>query len=192
MSTETDPGAGRVRRTRPTLIAAVAVGVVIALLVVLLLTRDPAGDRVASADLVGKRAPDIAGEVVLGESFDLGSSDRWTVVNFFATWCIPCVEEHPELVAFAEEHAETGEAQVVSVVYDEAPAKVVEFFERRGGDWPVFDADQGRTAFEWGVAKVPESYVVSPNGLVVHRFVGGVTQEGLNAVIDQYSSEPDR
>jgi hypothetical protein len=75
---------------------------------------------------------------------------------------------------------------VVSVVYDEKASEVEAFFEREGGDWTVFDADEGRTAFEWGVAKVPESYLVAPTGIVVERFVGGVTQQGLDATIDAY------
>jgi cytochrome c biogenesis protein CcmG/thiol:disulfide interchange protein DsbE len=185
--TDVDPVVVRgVRRTRPTLIAAVVVGIVVALLVFLLATRDPAGDRIASADLVGKQAPAIGGEVVVGEPFDLGATDRWVVVNFFATWCVPCIQEHPELRAFSEEHAETGDARVVSVVYDEKAAEVKAFFEREGGDWTVFDADEGRTAFEWGVAKVPESYLVAPTGIVVERFVGGVTKQSLDATIDAY------
>jgi len=171
---------------RPALIGAVVVGVVIALFVVLLATRNPAGERIASADLEGKQAPAIGGHVISGEPFDLGSATGWTVVNFFATWCVPCIQEHPELKAFAAEHAETGDARVVSVVYDEDPSAVKAFFQKKGGDWTVFDADKGTTAFEWGVAKVPESYLVSPTGVVVQRFVGGVTQQGLDSVIDAY------
>jgi len=171
---------------RPALIGAVVVGVVIALFVVLLATRKPAGERIASADLVGKQAPDIGGKVISGEPFDLGSATGWTVVNFFATWCVPCMQEHPELKAFAAEHAEKGDAKVVSVVYDEDPSAVKAFFKKKGGDWTVFDADKGTTAFEWGVAKVPESYLVSPSGVVVQRFVGGVTQKGLDQVLDAY------
>ncbi|CAN5753722.1 hypothetical protein BH23ACT2_BH23ACT2_00540 [soil metagenome] len=177
-----DAGApsGRRSRARPTLVAAAAAGVVIALLVVVLATRSPAGDRIASADLVGMAAPAVSGDVVLGDQFDLGASDRWVVVNFFATWCVPCIQEHPELDAFAAQHDATGAARVISVVYDEEAEVVARFFERNGGDWTVLDADDGRTAFEWGVAKVPESYLVSPNGVVAARFIGGVTQEGLN------------
>ena len=61
--------------------------------------------------------------------------------------------------------------------------RVVDFFERNGGDWTVFDADEGRTALEWGVTKVPESYLVSPDGTVVKRIVGGVTREELDALM---------
>lgn len=173
---------------RPTRVAAIAVGIVVALLVVLLATRDQRGDSTAQADLVGQRAPALNGEVLLGEGFDLGASDRWTVVNFFATWCVPCIQEHPELRAFNEEHVALDDAQVVSVVYDDKPSVVTRFFEENGGDWSVLDADEGRTALDWGVAKVPESYIVSPTGIIVERLVGGVTQANLNQVIAAYDA----
>ena len=176
---------------RPALIGAVVVGLVIALFVVLLATRDPAGERIASADLEGKQAPAIGGQVVSGEAFDLGASTNWTVVNFFATWCVPCIQEHPELKAFEKEHRAAGDARVVSVVYDEDPKAVKEFFDDKGGDWTVFDSDEGRTAFEWGVAKVPESYLVSPSGVVVKRFVGGVTKAELDAYIQAYEKQAE-
>lgn len=177
---------GRPRRARPTLVAAVVVGVVMALLVLVLATRERAGERTASADLIGEQAPSVGGDVVLGQPFDLGASDRWTVVNFFATWCVPCIEEHPELRAFAEEHAERGDARVVSVVYDDKPSDVRDFFEKNGGTWTVVGSDEGRTALDWGVAKVPESYLVSPTGIIVERFVGGVTRQALDQVISLY------
>lgn len=179
------------KRPRPTLVAASVVGVVVALLVVLLATREPAGERTASADLIGEPAPAVSGETVLGEPFDLGASDRWVVVNFFATWCVPCIQEHPELKAFEENHAEAGDARVISVVYDDKPAEVEAFFERNGGSWTVIDSDEGRTALDWGVAKVPESYLVSPTGIIVERFVGGVTEAGLDQVIEAYSEPTD-
>lgn len=171
---------------RPARLAAVAVGVIVLLLVALLATREPAADRKSTSNLIGKPAPAVSGDVLLGEPFDIGANDRWVVVNFFASWCVPCVEEHPELVAFSEDHAESGDARVISVVYSDDAADVRRFFADRGGDWTVFDSDQGRTALDWGVAKVPESYLVSPTGFVVERFVSGVTQAELDAVIDQY------
>ncbi len=176
-------------RSRPTRIAAVAVGLVILGLVVLLATREPAADRASTSNLIGEQAPGVGGEVLVGEPFDMGATDRWVVVNFFATWCAPCVTEHPELVAFAEDHAAKGDARVISVVYSDDADDVREFFLERGGDWSVFDSDQGRTALDWGVAKVPESYLVAPTGVVVERFVSGVTQEQLDAVIEHYTEQ---
>ncbi len=175
------------RHSHPTRWAALAVGTILVLLVVLLVTARQGGDRATGSTLVGKAAPAVAGEVVLGEPFELGNSDRWVVVNFFATWCVPCIVEHPELRAFSEAHAETGDARVISVVYDDEPDAVREFFEERGGDWTVFDSDQGRTALDWGVARIPESYLVSPDGVVMAKFVSGVTQAQLDAAIARFS-----
>lgn len=78
---------------------------------------------------------------------------------------------------------------MISVVYSDDADDVREFFLERGGDWTVFDSDQGRTALDWGVAKVPESYLVAPTGVVVERFVSGVTQAQLDAVIDHYTEQ---
>ncbi|MCU1498873.1 MAG: ccmG [Acidimicrobiales bacterium] len=178
----------RARRSRPTLIAATVVGVVIALLVFVLATRD-SGERVTRTNRIGKPAPALDGKVILGQEIDLVASERYTVVNFFATWCAPCIQEHPELRAFEKAHAAKGDAQVVSVVYSDKPSDVKAFFEKHGGDWTVLDSDRGRTAFYWGVAKVPESYLVSPYGVVLERFVGGVTQRGLDSYIDAYEKD---
>lgn len=173
-------------RPRPTLVAAVVVGAVVALLVGLLATRSTGGNETESASLDGKTAPPIDGKAIRGEPFDITTSDQWVVVNFFATWCGPCVEEHPELVAFEREHTKTGDARVISVAFNENSETIARFFDAKGGDWTVVDGDEGRTAVAWGVAKVPESYLVSPYGVVVQSFRSGVTKAELDAVIDAY------
>lgn len=177
-------------RSRTVRYTAAAVGAVVVLLVVLLVTRDPAGERSTASPVVGKRAPGLAGDALIGSSFDVGENDSWLVVNFFATWCGPCVQEHPELVKFAKAH-DDGSAQVVSVVYSDRQARVKQFFARRGGDWTVLDSDEGQTALDWGVAKIPESFLVSPSGVVVERFDdgAGVTREQLDSYIEAYEQQ---
>jgi cytochrome c biogenesis protein CcmG/thiol:disulfide interchange protein DsbE len=168
------------------MVAAIVVGLVMALLVVLLVTRKPASDTGGVSAVVGKQAPALGGKVLVGQPFDIGASDRYVLVNFFATWCTPCVQEHPELRKFSADMARTGQARVVSVVYGDKASAVRSFFVRRGGDWTVLDADNGRTALEWGVAKVPESFLVSPTGYVLQRIQGGVRAADLERLIDEY------
>lgn len=165
----------------------VAVPVLVVMLgfVIVLGTSDGAKNRETESPLIGRQAPSIAGEPLRGDGSYVLAGDRgeWVLVNFFATWCTPCVQEHPELVNFAERHEAAGDAAVVSVVYDADEDNVRDFFEDNGGDWPVVDDPQGRIALSYGVAGVPESYLIAPDGMVVTKIVGGVTASGLDAVL---------
>jgi cytochrome c biogenesis protein CcmG, thiol:disulfide interchange protein DsbE len=138
--------------------------------------------------VLGKPAPAVAGEPLIGERFDIGTNDRWLVVNFFATWCVPCRQEHPQLRIIDEQLGADGTARVVSVAYDDQPEKVQQFFEEEGGDWPVLDSDNGRTALDWGVVKVPESFLVAPTGIVLERIQGGVVAADVEARIARYEA----
>ena len=173
-------------RSRSILYASIAVGLVMALLVVLLLTRKDAESRTSASPVVGHSAPALNGKPIVGQHVDIGSNDRWMLVNFFATWCTPCVQEHPQLRKLAKDTADSGEAKVVSVVYGDKPSAVRSFFKRHGGSWTVLDSDDGRTALDWGVAKVPESFLVSPTGIVVERYQGGVTAADVEGAIAAY------
>ncbi|CAN5536533.1 hypothetical protein BH20ACT2_BH20ACT2_20010 [soil metagenome] len=173
-------------RRRPGTIAlvAVAVGVVLAVFIVVLATRDPSSDRTVDSPLLGRLAPAIVGETVDGGRFDLDDHQgRFVLVNFFASWCVPCIREHPELVSFAERHARAGDAEVVSVVFGDEVEDVRAFFDEQGGDWPVVTNDDGRLALEYAVAGVPESYLIAPDGTVIYKIVGGVTSTGLDRLL---------
>ena len=175
----------RARRPGRAAWVAVPVAVVLVLLIVVLATREPATDRVAKSERLGKPAPAVSGPTLDGGTFDLGDRQgRWVVVNFFATWCQPCKKEHPELRAFAAEHAEIGDAEVVSVVFQDDPSKVEEFFEENGGDWPVVLDEKTQIGIDYGVSGIPESYLIDPNGIVRVKLIGGVTRAGLDAQLD--------
>lgn len=178
------------RRSHLAAFSALAVTVVIGVLVWVLATSEPAQNRITKSPLVGEVAPIIAGATLDGSMFDLDEyQGRWVVVNFFATWCAPCVSEHPELVSFSRRHAQAGDAVVVSVAYDDEPDNLRAFFERNGGDWPVVigDADRpvSRIVLEYGVSGVPESYLVDPLGFVAFKITGGVTSTGLDQILDR-------
>ncbi|HET7488387.1 MAG TPA: TlpA disulfide reductase family protein [Acidimicrobiales bacterium] len=163
--------------------AAIGVGVVVVALVAVLATRPQAADVVAPSPVVGQPAPEIGGPGLDGTQVSLtGLRGRWVLVNFFATWCIPCVREHHELVSFSNRH-EATEAQVLSVIYDDQPDDVKAFFAQRGGTWPVVE-DAGAKV-DFGVRGVPESFLVDPQGVVRIRLVGGVTAQGLDRLLRQ-------
>jgi cytochrome c biogenesis protein CcmG/thiol:disulfide interchange protein DsbE len=177
---------GPAARGRTAVWVVLPVAVVLSLLLVLLATRDPSSERETRSDLLGHLAPDVTGTTTDGDVFAIDAErGRWVVVNFFSTTCVPCIQEHPELVAFQRRHAAAGDATVVSVAFDDSAANVARFFEENGGDWPVLVADTGAIAVRFGVTGVPESYLVAPSGVVVSKFIGGVRADDLEARIDQ-------
>jgi len=186
---DADDGLAEAPRRRPVArYVVIPIAVVLALFVVLLATRDSATDKEGTSPLVGKAAPATTGTDYRGGAFDLDSQrGKWVVVNFFATWCTPCKVEHPELVAFSSRHATANDASVVSVAFDDSGRNVADFFTANGGTWPVLVENTGSIAIDYGVRKVPESYHVSPTGVVATKLIGGVTANGLDALIARFT-----
>ncbi|MGI8662508.1 MAG: TlpA family protein disulfide reductase [Acidimicrobiales bacterium] len=169
---------------RAALYVAVPVAVVILLLVVVLFTRKGADDKATFTPLQDKPVPEVKGTTLDGSSFDIDAlRGRWVVVNFFATWCVPCQQEHPELASFARIHAQKGDAEVVSVVFQDDPAKVRAYFAENGGEWPVVLGSDTDFALAFSITGVPESFLVDPSGIVRQRLIGGVTSVGLDTEI---------
>jgi cytochrome c biogenesis protein CcmG/thiol:disulfide interchange protein DsbE len=174
----------RRRHSAATIVPVAVVIVICAFVIVVLATREPAVNRIADSPLVGRAAPPLVGQTLDGSTFDLADHrGEWVLVNFFATWCGPCQREHDDLSAFHDRHAAAGDASVVSVVFDDTTEDARAFFEEEGGTWPVVVGDQGDIALDYGVIKVPESYLVSPDGVVVKKLIGGVTQEFLEELL---------
>lgn len=184
MEPDPTPAAGG---SRAALAASVVMAVVVALLVVVLATRDPSTERATQSPLIGRLAPATGGTTLDGEQVSIDTfRGRWVIVNFFASWCIPCITEHPQLLAFDTAHRAAGDAVLVGVTFDDSAGDASTFFAARGGDWPVIDDPDNSIGVAYGVAQVPESFVISPNGTVVQRFAGAVTRADLDAVIAFY------
>ncbi len=175
---------------RSAAIAAAIVAVVIGLLIALLATSDTQQSSTANFEIVGKVAPPIEATTIDGEEFDLRSlRGKWVVVNFFASWCVGCRVEHPELVAFSESRPQ--DAQVVSVMFGDTEQAARDFFNELGGSWPAVVSNTGSIAIDFGVTAVPETLLVAPSGRVVQKWVSasGVTSETLNAAIASFQGD---
>ena len=169
---------------RGALVAAGVIAVLVALMVVVLATRDPSTERQSQSPLLGQLAPATAGTTLDGEEVSIDDHrGRWVVVNFFASWCTPCIEEHPQLMAFDAAHRAEGDAVLIGVTFDNVTEEARAFFAERGGDWPVIDDPENSIGVAYGVAQVPETFVIAPNGTVVQRFAGAVTRADLDGVI---------
>lgn len=182
------------RRGSPVRIAAAVVGVVVVAFLVLLATRDTASNQ-PNFDIVGQPSPPVVGTSYDGRTFDLddilaanrtvsGEEQTWTVVNFFASWCIPCELEHPDLIRFDTEGVTRPDGtacsiELVGVTFTDEPENVEAFFAERGGDWPVLVGDTNEMVIDFGVTSAPETVIIAPSGLVVQKITGQTSYEQL-------------
>jgi len=171
-------------RRRVAVWVALAIGLLMALLVGVLATRPSAESTLARSPLLGKPAPDLDSPTLSGAHLRLVDlRGRWVLVNFFNSWCIPCRQEHPELVKFAERHKATGDAQLVGVIHDDQVPDVRSYLAAEGGDWPVVDDPRGAVALDYGVRGQPETFVIDPDGYVVSRIISATTADGLDHLL---------
>ena len=179
------PVSDRRRRIAPFI--ALGVAVVMGALFVVLAQSDTSGNDSVSSFLVGKPAPAATGATLDGEAFDLSRrKGSWVVLNFFDPSCRPCVHEHPELVTFhSEQQALADGAELYTVINSGSDADVQAFFDDNGGGWPVVKDPTGAISVDFGVAQVPETWVIDPNGIVRQRLVGEVTATFLSSYLQQ-------
>lgn len=163
------------------------VAVVIGALFVVLAGSEPGRNDTITSYLIGKPAPPTVGATLDGEQFDLSRrKGSWVVLNFFDPACVPCVAEHPELVQFdTDQRALPDGAELYTVVNRGSDDDVRAFFAGNGGDWPVVTDPTGAISVAFGVAQVPETWVVDPNGVVRQRIAGQVTADFVSGLLQQ-------
>jgi cytochrome c biogenesis protein CcmG/thiol:disulfide interchange protein DsbE len=133
----------------------------------------------APALRVGDRAPDFALADLDGAPVRLADyAGRPVLVNFWASWCVPCVEEFPILAEALDAHADIGLA-VIGIVYRDRSEAARAFGEQLGATWPLVMDPGERVARAYGVFGPPESWLIGPDGIVVSRHIGPFTAEEL-------------
>ena len=168
-----------------------AAGVLLLAFLVVLAMAKPGDSESASSPLLGQAAPVVKSTTIGGGDFDLARrKGSWVVLNFFNSTCVPCRQEHPFLVEFAKEQESSDNAvELYTVVNDDADGPVQAFFDTNGGDWPAIRDDDGAISVAFGVAKVPESWVIDPNGFVRLRIMGALTKGFLTSRLDELKSQ---
>lgn len=158
----------------------------------LFLLRLFAGDasRLPSA-LIGRPAPPFALPTIKGLAGTPGLSDKnlreghVSVVNVFASWCAPCHAEHATLMALAREPAlKAMGVRLYGLSYKDEPANALKFLDGDGNPYDAIGTDlSGRTAIDFGVYGVPETFIVKGDGTVAYKFVGPLSPQALAATL---------
>jgi cytochrome c biogenesis protein CcmG/thiol:disulfide interchange protein DsbE len=166
-------------------VAAVLPIILIGLAVAILLARVP----VASPTSVGSVAPDFVLADLDGNPVRLADlRGRPVIVNFWATWCGPCVEEFPMLREASEQHAADGLA-IVGIVYQDRSEAARAFMTRTGATWTAAMDPDDRVASAYGIVAPPETYFIGRDGTIVARQIGQLSaaslEEKLAAIMDE-------
>ena len=145
------------------------------------LNRDPS---IIPSVLINKPAPEFTLAAVpdIGvPGFDTAAlKGDVTVVNVFASWCIPCRDEHPVLSALK---AETG-VRLFGINQKDAAANAKSFLDQLGNPYDAIGADSsGRVSIDWGVYGVPETFIVDKQGVVLFKHVGPLSSDAVEREI---------
>ncbi len=132
----------------------------------------------------GQSAPplqlsELPGKKIFGDADLRPGPGEVRLVNFWASWCAPCRAEHPKLMQLSKEGI-----TIYGVNYKDPQDKALGFLNELGDPFAAIGADTtGRSAIDWGVYGVPETFVVDGNGTIVLRFAGPMTDKVIESTI---------
>jgi len=151
----------------------------------LIIDRNPS--ELPSA-LLDKNVPKFETESLLKDEKFISSKEfgnEILLVNFFATWCKPCRDEHIYIKRFSNEK----EIKVIGINYKDNPKKAIQWLKELGNPYTDVAVDKsGRIAIDWGVYGIPETFIVNSKGIIKYRHVGPVTKKiykKINLIINE-------
>jgi cytochrome c biogenesis protein CcmG, thiol:disulfide interchange protein DsbE len=144
--------------------------------------------RIPSA-LIGHPAPQTALPALAGLANNgaqvpgldpLAFKGKVSIVNVWASWCVPCHDEAPLLTEIAKD----TRIQLIGINYKDAPDNARRFLDRYGNPFAAVGVDgNGRAAIEWGVYGVPETFIVGRDGKIAYKLVGPITPDNIESVL---------
>jgi cytochrome c biogenesis protein CcmG/thiol:disulfide interchange protein DsbE len=154
------------------------------------LNRAPEKRFVKSA-LIGKPAPQFTlpdllqpGSTVTNATF----KGRWYLLNVWGTWCVECRYEHPVLLDIKRE----GRVAVLGLNYQDEDDKAREWLIELGNPYEIVAVDrEGRASIEYGVYGAPESFLVNPQGIIVHKVLGQITRTSWTEMLQKFVDGPN-
>ena len=170
---------GSIRR-RLIVILPLALFAAIAVAFALGLNRNP---EVLPSTLLGKPVPAFSLPPVQGRVLGLSNQDlkgEVSIVNFFASWCVPCWAEAPLFLRLAAD----GVVPIHGINYKDRPEDAAAWLERVGDPYTRTGADRdGRVGIEWGVYGLPETFVIDRNGEIAYKHIGVLTERDLSGTL---------
>jgi cytochrome c biogenesis protein CcmG/thiol:disulfide interchange protein DsbE len=166
----------------------IAIGVAVTVLVVVgfaFATRFGEDPRTVGSPLIGKPVPEVELPYLEGEG-SMALADQLEgsigVVNFWASWCVPCRAEHAVLVETANRYGDAG-VEVIGILYQDEPRAGIAFLNELGRGYPAVVDEGSRAAIEFGVFGVPETFFIDRTGTVVAKVNGEVTRDVVDETI---------
>ncbi len=175
------------RPGRAAVVLAVVVAVTTAVFAGVFATRLSQGSQLSDSPLVGAPSPVMTLPLLdgSGETEIPDPAAQVTVINFFASWCLECRVEHPDLLAVAEAFLDSG-VRLVQISYQDRPEDSIAFLNELGISPLVRYASDpdSRAAIAFGVFGIPETYFIGPDGVVTGRIIGPSDSLSLGRQID--------
>ena len=138
--------------------------------------------------LLDKNIPKFETESLLKDEKFISSKDfgnEILLVNFFATWCKPCRDEH----TYIKRLSNKKEIKVIGINYKDNPKKAIRWLKELGNPYTDVAVDKsGRIAIDWGVYGIPETFIINSKGVIKYRHVGPITEKiyrKINLIINE-------
>jgi len=133
--------------------------------------------------LINKKVPAFEAKLLLENKTFISPGEfgnETTLVNFFATWCKPCLDEHPYLKKLSNERG----LKIIGINYKDDSKRTIKWLEKLGNPYSNVLVDpNARLGIDWGVYGLPETFIVNSNGVIKYRLVGPITKKNYDAFV---------